>query len=202
MHYLTIAFLIGTFALLAIMLAIHFFGVIHKNKILKPTILFKKYFHTTRVKPSSRDIVAGTSYLVYTADDNSTVAALTLTCSFMTHLYCFVNQDPSHTDNRLVARTRLSKIDLSLMPHDFHLYCVKEDTNKLLQIFDTQTLSYLSDFCKSYDLEIADNQLLLAQKLGVSGTEVDLKSDANQLYQVINPKTIEWYRQVQNEFSL
>lgn len=202
MQSLTIVSLVVALAI-GLIFIVYIYSLFSKNKFFKPNIIFSKYGKKGSAKPIKRGIVAGTSYLLYNSN-NTPIISMTLTCSFMTHLYCFISNDQNKIDQHLVAKTKLSRVDSNLLPADFNVYCNRADETKLKQIFDTQVLSYLSEFCRDYDLEVADNQIVYALKHinQQKESEVAQLTDGEQLYNMVNPKTIEWYKQVQEEFII
>jgi hypothetical protein len=186
---------------IALVFIVNLLSVVNKKKYSRANIIFRKYGKKRKLKSIGRGIVAGTSYLLYN-ENNVNIYNLALTCSFMTHVYCYVGTDK--IDQHLAEKNKLSRLVSNMTPSGFNIYCVEEDGYKLKQIFDTQVLSFLSEFCHDYDLEIVDNQLVYALKPGNTqkNEQIAQLADGELLYNMVNPKTIEWYRQIKEEFIL
>lgn len=202
MQSLTLIFLGATAAIVFVIVVVYIHSLVTKNKYNKPRIIFKKYAKKQKLQPPQRGIIAGTSYLQYSTDTTQ-IISMTLTCSFMTHIYCFVGVQMERIDQHLAEKTNLTRVISNLMPSGFNIYCNEEDIDNLKKIFDTQVLSYLSEFCQFYDLEIADNQVVYALKPNFpdKNNQAALMEDGALLYNLVNPKIIEWYRQIQDEFT-
>lgn len=183
-------------AIIFLLLFEFFYGLVKKNNDSKPKIIYSRYAKHKKLQLVNKGIVAGNSYLLYSAGETP-IVSITITCPLMTHFFCSIGQNQNKPH-------KMARLFFEKCPEDFNAYCLRGDENKLLGSFDLQVMSYLMEFCKTYDLEIADNKIVYALKPGQpdKNNQATLLADGEQVFNLVNPRVIQWYKQIKEEFAL
>ena len=153
-----------------------------------PVLSANGFFEGGKLVPLNKGTIGGNPYAFMTNASGKVILHITLAKKSALHMAVFGTKSRSMADGLLPSKF-LAEVTLEGdFPKDFNLYATPHMQIELLTLLDPATMAYLSDFCKTYEIELFLDSLYISVNENVedTGDTTTMVVDAEKLLQKIN----------------